>query len=456
MKNEQLGFIQTIKKQRLTQLHLIAIVSAITIITIIASTASMNAEANRQKTEAAAVSDSKRITMSLHLPSVAQDSYLDEINNKKEAENNASKTHTVKVRSGDTLTGIFHKVGLSDQDIYKITRLGKDAKALTRIAPGQEFEITVSADKKLEKIVYTISKTRSLKIQNHKGKLTVMNESRDYETRVTYAKGVINSSLFETANDAGLSDNLTMDLAYIFGWDIDFALDIRQGDSFVVMYEELFLDGEKVEDGNILAAEFINQGKSFKALRYTDASGRSNYYSDDGRSMRKAFLRSPVDFSRISSRFGKRHHPILKKRRVHKGVDYAASRGTPVKASGDGKIIWRGRKGGYGKTVIVQHGSRYSTLYAHLNNYDRKARSGSRVKQGQVIGYVGSTGRATGPHLHYEFRVNGRHRNPLTIKLPNAAAINKKYRDDFESKAQPLLAQLNLIANTNVAMSDFQ
>lgn len=432
--------------------HLIAIASTVLVTGILLTTLSQDVKAN--KTQAAAISDSDRVTFSIGIPQLSN--YNENTTIEDTAPSNGLISKTVKVKSGDSLTLIFKRIGLDAQQVNHITRLGKKGRPLTRLRPGQSLDITMNQDQELEKLVYHIDKTHKLFINKQNDKFITYNESREFETRVTYAKGTIKTSLFDAAHDAGLNDNLTMDLAYIFGWDIDFALDIRENDSFVVTYEELFLDGEKVQDGNILAAEFINQGKSFKTVRYTDAKGRSNYYSDNGKSMRKAFLRSPVDFTRISSRFGKRHHPILKKRKSHKGVDYAASRGTPVKASGDGKIIWRGRKGGYGKTVIIKHANRYSTLYAHLNNYNRKARSGSRVKQGQIIGYVGSTGRATGPHLHYEFRVNGRHRNPLTIRLPNAASIPKRYKEDFKQKAKPLVAQLEIIKNTNVALSGFQ
>ena len=454
-----IGYIKNIssnarKTKRLQVMHWALIASSFTVATLLLTTLSSNAEAN--KTQAAAISDSDRITFSIGIPEISNYQQISQIEEEPTKTAESPITKTVKVKSGDSLTRIFNRVGLNAQQVNHITRLGKKTKALTRLKPGQKFEITMTADKELQKLVYHIDKTHKLFISKKDDKYFAYNESREFETRVTYAKGTIKTSLFDAAHEAGLSDDLTMDLAYIFGWDIDFALDIRQNDSFVVMYEELFLDGEKVQNGNILAAEFINQGKSFKAIRYTDKNGRSNYYSDKGKSMRKAFLRSPVDFTRISSRFGKRHHPILKKRRAHKGVDYAAARGTPIKAAGDGKIIWRGRKGGYGKTVIIKHANRYSTLYGHMNSYNRKARAGSRVKQGQIIGYVGSTGRATGPHLHYEFRVNGVHRNPLTIKLPNAASIPKKYRKEFMKSAQPLIAQLDIIKNTNIAFSDFQ
>ena len=245
-----------------------------------------------------------------------------------------------------------------------------------------------------------------------------------------------------------------MELAGIFGWDIDFALDIRQGDSFAVIYEEVFLDGEKVRDGDIIAATFSNRGESYQAIRYTDASNHTDYYSPDGHSMRKAFLRTPVEFSRISSRFSLgRKHPILNTIRAHKGVDYAAPRGTPIKATGDGKVIYRGVKGGYGNVVIIQHGSSYSTLYGHMSRFARGVHSGSHVKQGQIIGYVGSSGLATGPHLHYEFRINGVHRNPLTVKLPDAQPLPKQYMADFQMHANQLVASLDLLSKTNVALA---
>jgi murein DD-endopeptidase MepM/ murein hydrolase activator NlpD len=258
-----------------------------------------------------------------------------------------------------------------------------------------------------------------------------------------------------SAQDAGLSDNLTMEIANIFGWDIDFALDIRKGDAFTVLYEELYLDGEKIDDGNILAAEFVNNGRTYQAVRYTDAGGHTDYYSLDGKSMRKQFLRTPVSIARISSRFNlKRKHPILNKIRAHKGVDYAAARGTPIKATANGRIVHRGKKGGYGNTIIIQHGSKYSTLYAHLSKYRGGLKKGSRVKQGQEIGYVGSSGLATGPHLHYELRVNGVHRDPLRVKLPGAEPLDRKYLDDFMTQANTLLARLDLVRNVQVASNE--
>jgi murein DD-endopeptidase MepM/ murein hydrolase activator NlpD len=245
-----------------------------------------------------------------------------------------------------------------------------------------------------------------------------------------------------------------MELAGIFGWDVDFALDIRSGDRFTLVYEELFLDGKKQRDGNIIAAEFNNRGKTYRALRYTNDEGVSDYFSPDGKSMRKAFIRTPVDFTRISSRFGKRRHPTLNKMKNHHGVDYAAPRGTPIKAAGDGKLTFVGRKGGYGKTVKIQHGGKYSTLYAHMSRIKPGMRRGKKVRQGQTIGYVGSTGRSTGPHLHYEFRVNGVHRNPLRVRLPDAAPIHAKYKTDFLDKSRSLVARLDELTQTTIALND--
>ncbi len=360
------------------------------------------------------------------------------------------ETQRITVRKGDTLTHIFRRVGLGPRQVHQVSQLNTATKTLARLTPGQVFDFIIDNSGTLQQITYHIDKINKLIIRTNNGKLETFKEKREYIKNIASTSSIIFTSLFEAANKSGLSDKLTMELAHIFGWDIDFALDIREGDQFAVIYEKLYLDGEHIRDGNILAAEFINQGKTFKAIRYANKNLDGNYYSETGSSMRKAFLRSPVDFTRISSKFGKRHHPILKKRKSHKGVDYAAPRGTPIKAAGAGKIIWRSRKGGYGKTVIIKHANRYSTLYAHMSNYNRKARLGTRVKQGQVIGYVGSTGSATGPHLHYEFRVNDIHRNPLTVKLPNAASLPKQYRADFKSKSHPLIARLDSIRNATI------
>ena len=272
-----------------------------------------------------------------------------------------------------------------------------------------------------------------------KGHYTVETITRQPIIETRFVQGVISSSLFVDGQRAGLSQKKLMELANIFGWDIDFALDIRKQDQFALIYEEKYLDDALIGEGQILAAQFTNRGEVFNAIRHSDG----NYYSPKGYSMRKAFLRSPVDFFRISSKYNlKRKHPVLKTIRPHRGVDYAAATGTPIKASGDGKVIWLGTKGGYGRTIILQHAGIYTTLYAHMSKYNSKVKKGSRVKQGQIIGYIGSSGLVTGPHLHYEFRVNGVHKNPLKVKFPNVKPLNKEQMEDFKPVANTILAQL--------------
>ncbi|MDH5601132.1 MAG: peptidoglycan DD-metalloendopeptidase family protein, partial [Gammaproteobacteria bacterium] len=364
------------------------------------------------------------------------------------------KQTIVKIKPGHSLSAIFKRYRFSHQDLYSIMQKGPEAKILRNLKPGNTLIFTSDNRGQLQSLTYQISRLQSVIVNRVNNSFTLETVEKQLEKRVNYSQGQIKNSLFEAGKKAGLSDALVMEMAGIFGWDIDFALDIRQGDEFSVLYEEQFIDGKKYQTGNILAAEFTNQGKTFKAIRFTDKSGRTSYYTPEGLSMRKTFLRSPVDFRRISSRFGKRKHPILKKRRLHKGVDYAARRGTPIQSSGDGKVIFKGRKGGYGRVVIIQHGSRYQTLYAHMNGFKRGIRVGKYVKQGQTIGFVGSSGRATGPHLHYEFRVNGTHRNPLTVKLPSSAPIKSAYKGEFIAYADRVLSQLNTYKPTQIALNE--
>jgi len=378
----------------------------------------------------------------------------------KETNKKSAKTINVVVKKGDTLSVIFKRLSLSNTTLYQIINSGKQAKRLTRIKPGQKFTIGLNRNNEVESLQFALNQVDTLIVEKQSAagktkKFISRIDSKEIDVQQQFASGTINNSLFSSASKAGLSSSMTMKLAHIFGWDIDFALDIRKGDTFSILFEENYIDGKKVSDGNILSVEFVNQGKTFKAVRYTDASGHTDYYSEKGLSMRKAFLRTPVEFSRISSRFSSgRKHPVLNKIRAHKGVDYAASRGTPIKSVGNGKVIFKGRKGGYGRVIILQHGSKYTTLYAHMNSYNKKIRKGSRVKQGQTIGYIGSSGLATGPHLHYEFRLNGVHRNPLTVPLPSAAPIAKKYRKDFQIASDTLISQLKLRKLETVALKD--
>ncbi|MGH1538374.1 MAG: peptidoglycan DD-metalloendopeptidase family protein [Gammaproteobacteria bacterium] len=360
---------------------------------------------------------------------------------------------TVVVKSGDTLSSIFSNLDIH-QELTRILNLGKQAKPFKKIYPGQKLHFTFGDDG-IDKLELEKSITKSLVLYKDNESFIVEEANRELDKISQVATGTINQSLFLAGQDAGMSDSLIMGLAAIFGWDVDFALDIRQGDSFTVMYEELFLEGEKVGDGNIIAAEFINNKHTYRAYRYTDSNGKTEFYSPDGKSMRKPFMRTPVDLARISSHFNlRRKHPVLNKIRAHKGVDYAAATGTAIKATGDGKVVHRGRKGGYGNTIILRHGNTYTTLYAHMSKYARKTGVGSRVKQGQIIGYIGSTGLATGPHLHYEFRVNGVHRNPLKVKLPSAHPLPDSEMNRFQTSIQPMIVQLDAYTQNALVMRE--
>ena len=357
---------------------------------------------------------------------------------------------SIKVQEGDTLSHIFKRAGLSARDVHEITHSGKAAKSLKHLKPGQTFQFNINNQHSLAQLNYIESQLENTLFSRVDDGFSAQKTVKTLQPFTTYAEGVIESSLFLAAEKAGLSQSIIMELANIFGWDIDFSLDIRKGDRFRVVYEELYLNGEKIKNGKILSAQFINQGKTFTAIHYETTDRGADYFTPEGESMRKAFLRSPISFARISSHFNlKRKHPVLHTIRAHKGTDYAASRGTPIKSTGDGKVVFAGRKGGYGRVVIVQHGQRYRTLYAHMKSYARGMRNGKRVKQGQVIGYVGSSGLATGPHLHYEFYVNGSVRNPVTVKLPHANPISKRDKKAFLVASNSMMSQLAIYAGDN-------
>jgi len=349
---------------------------------------------------------------------------------------------TLTIRSGDSLDRLFKRHGLSRTDLANIMTLDTARKHLRLIKPGDEI-VVQAADNRVLQLDRQISLSEILSIRRDDDTFAARIVEHELEAQPVLATGAIDSSLFLAAAEAGVSDRVIMNLVGIFAWDIDFVLDIRAGDAFTVVYEEFWQDGKRVAEGDILAAEFVNRGERYRAVRFQDPTGRVDYYTPDGRSVRKAFVRAPLSFSRISSNFNpNRRHPKLNTIRAHKGVDYAAPTGTPIKAAGNGKIVHRGRKGGYGNTVIIQHGGNITTLYAHLSRFS-KARIGSRVKQGDIIGYVGATGLATGPHLHYEYRRNGVHLNPRTVKLPDAEPIDAVYMTAFKEAAGPLLQQLD-------------
>lgn len=353
------------------------------------------------------------------------------------------------VQNGDNLSILFKRAGLNDRSIYELFSDAKDAKDLRHIRPGQKMSFLVE-NGRLTGLKYVINELNSLTFERGNKGFTGKQIALKPDIKYAFRQATIDSSLYMAGKRAGMPSNLTMEMANIFGWDIDFALDIQKGDSFKVMYEEQFLDGKRIGVGKVMAAEFTNGGKTFKAVRYTDKEGNSAYYTPDGRGMHKAFLRTPIEFARISSHFNlARKHPVLHIIRAHKGTDYAAARGTPIRATGNGKVSFAGVKGGYGNVVIIQHGQGIATLYGHMNGFAKGVRNGSRVSQGDVIGYVGSTGLASGPHLHYEFHVNGQVRNPVTVPLPKSIGIEKTEIARFTESTRPLIAKLDQFKSSN-------
>lgn len=352
---------------------------------------------------------------------------------------------TIEISRGQTLSTIFESEGMAPAEWMELLALGEETARLKQLRVGETLSIRKSAEQKLEELKYELDEQRTLHVRRGEhGQLESLIIAAEMDRRVVQAAGRIENSLFVDGRRAGLSNRMVMELAEIFGYDIDFALDLREGDRFVVVYDDIYRNGERLRDGNILAAEFVNQGRTYRAMRYEDEAGHVAYYTPEGHSLRKAFIRTPVDFVRISSGFNlKRRHPILNTIRAHKGVDYAASAGTPVKAAGDGRVEFVGVKNGYGRVVILKHGSQYTTLYAHLSNFRKNLRVGAKVQQGQVIGYVGSSGLATAPHLHYEFRVDGVHKNPMTVALPRANPLPQSVVAKWHSANHAVLAALD-------------
>ncbi|HBF08406.1 MAG TPA: peptidase M23 [Gammaproteobacteria bacterium] len=339
----------------------------------------------------------------------------------------------VTVQSGDSLGKILGNQGFTAQEIHDIAAGIKKEDGHVTIFPGEVFEFI----KDPETGVITEFNTetpahKTLRVARVEEGFACELADKATETEEMFKTGTINNSLFADASKAGLSDRTIMELAQLFQWEIDFALDIRQGDSFKVIYDDIYMDNKRLRAGPILAAEFVNGSRTLRGYRYEHEDGTVGYYTEDGESLKKAFLKAPVDFARISSRFQlARKHPVLHKIRAHKGVDYAAARGTPIKATGRGRVSFMGWKGGYGRTVIVQHNAQHSTLYAHMNSFAKGLKQGQRVTQGQVIGAIGSTGLATGPHLHYEFRLNGTQVDPLKVKFPNAESLAGSDKQKF-------------------------
>jgi murein DD-endopeptidase MepM/ murein hydrolase activator NlpD len=351
-------------------------------------------------------------------------------------------TIDVIVSRNDTLDHIFRRLKLNLADLASLRSLPGLKARLDSLRPGEALRFR-HRDGALFGLERRLNESETLKVIRDDSGLRADVLQNPLEARSRTVRGVIDHSLFEAVQAAGGHDQTAVALADIFGWDIDFVLDIQSGDSFVLTYQELYQDGVYVKDGPIQAASFVNQGREYLAVRYVDPEGTAHYYTPDGRSMRKAFLRAPVEFTRISSRFNSaRFHPILNRIRAHQGIDYAAPLGTPVRAAGDGRIRFYGRKGGYGNVVEIEHSRSVVTVYGHLSRFTKEIRLGQHVTQGTVIAFVGMTGLATGPHLHYEYRVNGVFKNPQTVSLPDAAPLEARWQEDFHAHSTRLLASL--------------
>jgi murein DD-endopeptidase MepM/ murein hydrolase activator NlpD len=354
-----------------------------------------------------------------------------------------ANTVEVIVKANDTLDSIFRHLKLDLADLASLRALPGLKRMLDALKPGEALHLT-ERDGGLVAFERRLSPSETLKVSRDDQGFTADVLKNPLETHLRTVSGVIDRSLFEAVAAAGAHDQTALALAQIFGWDIDFALDIRPGDSFAVTYEELYEHGKFVKDGTVLAAMFRNNGRVYRAARYVDPTGAANYYTPEGRSLRRAFLRTPVDFTRVSSTFDlHRMHPILNLIRAHKGVDYAAPIGTPVHAAGAGHVRFMGNKGGYGNVVEIDHSQGIVTVYGHLSRFAQGIHVGSRVSQGELIAYVGMTGLATGPHLHYEYRVNGEFKNPQSVHLPDALPIENEWLPDFKEKSAPLLASLD-------------
>ena len=358
---------------------------------------------------------------------------------------------SVTVRPGQTLDAIFRQQGYSVALLHRILALNNDTKGLTRIRPGDVFDFRADDAGELTEMRYPLDEARYLIVRQLGEELFAETLQREIATEVAETEGIIDSSLFVAGKKAGLSDAMVMKLANIFGWDIDFVLDIREGDRFMLVYEKLYREGEFLREGEILAATFINQDERFQAIRFDDGEN-TGYFAPDGRNMRKAFLRAPLNFSYISSGFNpRRMHPVLKRIRPHNGIDYYAPRGTPVYAAGSGTVTRSGYSAANGHHVFIKHAGSIETKYLHFTK--RMVKQGQKVKQGQTIGTVGSTGLATGPHLHYEFVVNGVHRNPRTVPLPKVEPLKGDSLLAFQSRAAPLLTQLSRIESASLYAS---
>ncbi len=356
---------------------------------------------------------------------------------------------------GDTLSALLARLGVDPAVAARLVRENGRAKPFRALRPGMAVQALTADHGDLLSLRFVAGQDTVLGFDRTPDGFSAVEEPAEFSRAVRMKTGEIRSSLFAAADDAGLPDSVAIQLAEIFGGDIDFHRDLRKGDRFAVIYETLYHQGRPIKSGRVLAAEFINDGHAYRAVWFGENEDSGSYYAPDGQSLRKAFLRSPLEFSRVTSGFStRRFHPLLKKWRAHNGVDYGAPTGTRVRATGDGVVEFVGRQNGYGNVVVLRHRGNISTLYAHLSKFGAGIRRGARVDQSDVIGYVGATGWATGPHLHYEFRVGNEHRNPLKMVFPSAEPVPAARMDAFRDQTEPYAAQLDQLRSVNIASLD--
>lgn len=354
-----------------------------------------------------------------------------------------------RVQKGDSVATLLQRLNVSDTAAFEFLRTSRDAKSIFQLRPGRTVQAVTTGDGELHSLVYLHSMDKLLEVTRDGDRFSAAEKAIVPAVRSVHKTGVIRSSLFGATDAANIPDAVANQLARIFSTDIDFHVDLRTGDRFTVIYEMLYHNGEFLRAGRVVSADFTNKGKKFEAFLFTDTDGQDGYYGGDGTNRAKSFLRSPLAFSRVSSGFGGRMHPIFKNWRQHTGVDFAAPRGTPAWATADGTVEFAGVKGGYGNVVEVRHSGSVLTLYAHLSGFASGVRKGARVSQGQTVGFVGSTGFATGPHLHYEFKIAGQHQDPMRVALPKADPLAAKYIAQFRNTASAQGEQLALLRNTS-------
>lgn len=377
------------------------------------------------------------------------------------ASTNLSESEFVReerIRSGDSVPALLSRLGIEDTATLDFLRNDKSAQAIFRqLSPGKTVTAHVSHSGKLASLQFPLNGPSDqvlIVTRDTPGNLAAKLDRLDIETRIVMKSAEIRYSLFGATDSAGIPDGIATQMADIYGGDIDFHRDLRKGDRFAVVYESITHLGKEIRSGKLLASEFINNGRSYQAAWFPANGTEGGYYSAEGKSLRKAFLRSPLEFSRITSSFSTaRFHPVLQKWRAHKGIDYGAPTGTRVRATGNGSVEFIGTRGGYGKVVVLRHQGRYNTLYAHLSGFAQSLRPGSRVSQGDTIGYVGATGLASGPHLHYEFQINGAHQNPLAMALPSAPPLAANQLPEFRRYIATHFAQIDRIRNEETKLA---